>query len=126
MIRFCIKTAVVISLSLLSASVMLFAGSVSYTYDSWGRLSKAAYDNGKSVVFTYDPAGNLTSQQVSPVSAGDVYPDNALTLKDAIVSLQIAAGHKPQNVAVNADVNQNKVISVEEAVFVLQKVAGLM
>jgi hypothetical protein len=125
MSRFCIKiAAVVISLSLVSASVMLFAGSVSFTYDQWGRIVKAAYDNGKSVTYTYDQAGNIVSRQTSPVSAGDVYPDNALTLKDAIVALQVAAGAKPPSVAAGADVNQNNVISVEEAVFVLQKVAG--
>jgi hypothetical protein len=33
---------------------------VTYTYDMLGRLSVAAYDNGKQITYTYDPAGNRT------------------------------------------------------------------
>lgn len=29
-----------------------------YVYDALGRLSTASYDNGKQVVYGYDPAGN--------------------------------------------------------------------
>jgi len=37
-----------------------YAG-VTYTYDDLGRLTKAAYDNGKEIDYNYDPAGNRTS-----------------------------------------------------------------
>jgi YD repeat-containing protein len=37
-----------------------FAG-VAYTYDDLGRLTKAAYDNGKEIDYSYDPAGNRGS-----------------------------------------------------------------
>ena len=33
---------------------------VTYTYDTLGRLSVATYDNGKTITYTYDPAGNRT------------------------------------------------------------------
>ncbi|HWA90099.1 MAG TPA: RHS repeat domain-containing protein [Rhizomicrobium sp.] len=33
---------------------------VSYQYDTLGRLSSASYDNGRQIVYTYDPAGNRT------------------------------------------------------------------
>jgi hypothetical protein len=33
---------------------------VTYTYDTLGRLSVAAYDNGKEIDYHYDPAGNRT------------------------------------------------------------------
>jgi YD repeat-containing protein len=33
---------------------------VTYTYDTLGRLSLATYDNGKTITYTYDPAGNRT------------------------------------------------------------------
>jgi hypothetical protein len=33
---------------------------VNYTYDTLGRLSVAAYDNGKEIDYHYDPAGNRT------------------------------------------------------------------
>jgi YD repeat-containing protein len=33
---------------------------VTYAYDNLGRLSTAAYDNGKQITYNYDPAGNRT------------------------------------------------------------------
>lgn len=38
------------------------AGSVSYTYDTLGRLTRAAYSNGTVIVYTYDATGNRTTQ----------------------------------------------------------------
>lgn len=35
---------------------------VTYTYDLSGRIATALYDNGICVVYTYDAAGNRTSQ----------------------------------------------------------------
>lgn len=43
----------------------LHAGSVSYTYDSLGRLSKASYANGVVITYVYDAAGNRTSYTVT-------------------------------------------------------------
>lgn len=40
------------------------AGSVAYTYDSLGRLSKATYANGVVITYVYDAAGNRTSYTV--------------------------------------------------------------
>lgn len=31
----------------------------SYTYDDLNRLTKVAYDDGRSISYTYDAAGNL-------------------------------------------------------------------
>lgn len=41
------------------------AGSVAYTYDSLGRLSKATYANGVVITYVYDAAGNRTSYTVA-------------------------------------------------------------
>jgi len=43
----------------------LQAGSVTYTYDSLGRLTQATYNNGVVIVYVYDAAGNRTSYTVS-------------------------------------------------------------
>lgn len=43
----------------------LHAGSVAYTYDSLGRLSKATYANGVVITYVYDAAGNRTSYTVA-------------------------------------------------------------
>ena len=32
-----------------------------YTYDDLGRVSTVTYDNGKQIIYSYDPAGNRTS-----------------------------------------------------------------
>lgn len=39
------------------------AGTVTYTYDEAGRLTKADYGRGKSITYTYDEAGNLLEQK---------------------------------------------------------------
>lgn len=41
------------------------AGSVSYTYDTLGRLTRAAYSNGTVIVYTYDASGNRTTQVIT-------------------------------------------------------------
>lgn len=63
----------------LAASTLLLAGFVigdagaatTYTYDDLGRLTKATYDNGKEIDYSYDPAGNRTQvvTQASPPMA---------------------------------------------------------
>jgi YD repeat-containing protein len=42
-----------------------FAQGVNYTYDNAGRLTRVDYDNGTSIVYVYDPAGNLLSRTVT-------------------------------------------------------------
>ncbi|MPV68715.1 MULTISPECIES: RHS repeat domain-containing protein [unclassified Burkholderia] len=52
------------ALALLLASAAASSGSISYTYDSLGRLTKAVFNNGSStttVTYNYDAAGNRTS-----------------------------------------------------------------
>lgn len=50
-------------LALLCGSLQ--AGSVAYTYDSLGRLSKATYSNGVVITYVYDASGNRTSYTVA-------------------------------------------------------------
>ena len=38
------------------------AGSVSYAYDTLGRLTTASYSNGVVITYSYDAAGNRSSQ----------------------------------------------------------------
>jgi YD repeat-containing protein len=38
-----------------------WAETITYTYDPLGRVTKVAYDNGASIVYNYDAAGNRTS-----------------------------------------------------------------
>lgn len=41
------------------------AGSVSYTYDSLGRLTRVAYSNGTVITYVYDAVGNRSSVVVT-------------------------------------------------------------
>lgn len=43
------------------------AGSVTYTYDALGRLKTATYSNGAVITYSYDAAGNRTSQVTTGV-----------------------------------------------------------
>jgi len=50
-------------LALIASAAFVSSGSNAatvYTYDTLGRLKQAAYDNGKEIDYTYDPAGNRT------------------------------------------------------------------
>jgi YD repeat-containing protein len=49
----------VAALSYLALWSAAYAG-VTYAYDDLGRLCTATYDNGKTIAYTYDPAGNRT------------------------------------------------------------------
>lgn len=47
---------------LIVLSGVLQAGSVTYTYDTLGRLKTATYSNGTVITYNYDAAGNRVSQ----------------------------------------------------------------
>lgn len=53
-----------IALALVGASAIATSGSITYTYDPLGRLTKAVFNNGSTtttVIYNYDAAGNRTS-----------------------------------------------------------------
>jgi len=56
-----IRTLLVGSMAALLAAPLV-AGSVSYTYDSLGRLKTATYSSGVVITYSYDAAGNRSSQ----------------------------------------------------------------
>ena len=46
------------------------AGNVNYTYDTTGRLVQVDFGNGKAIVYSYDPAGNILNRTVLATAAG--------------------------------------------------------
>ena len=42
-----------------------WAGSVTYTYDTLGRITQAAYSTGVVIAYVYDAAGNRSSYVIS-------------------------------------------------------------
>ena len=57
------KAGLILAGVLLSSNAL--AGSVSYTYDTLGRLAKATYSTGMVIIYTYDAAGNRSSTVIS-------------------------------------------------------------
>lgn len=52
------------------AAVTGSAGSASLSYDSLGRLIQITYDNGTTIAYTYDAAGNRTGAVVTCGTTG--------------------------------------------------------
>ena len=71
----------------------------------------------KNFGLEYDPSGFL----------GDIDGDHVVDLADAILALKVASGVDTagENVTVDADVNGDGKIGLEEAIYVLQAVAEL-
>ena len=87
-----------------------------YTYDTTGRLTMVAYDDGSSITYNYDNTGNLLQQAIFIEMA----------LADVILVLQVLSGIEPAPaVYKEADVDGDNKIGLEEVIYILQKVSGL-
>lgn len=96
------------------------AGTVAiYTYDKAGRLIGVDYSAGKYIAYKYDNAGNLLSRTVGNNAPGDVYADSLIDLKDAIMALKVASRLEAERALFRGDVNGDRKIGVEEAIYVL-------
>ena len=88
----------------------------SYTYDGAGRLAQVTYDNGSTITYTYDLAGNLL-QRVLEVE---------LSLADAIRALQVlteVASDSP--IYEESDMSKDGKIGLEEVFYILQKMSDV-
>ena len=52
------KAVFIITFLFLSLSSLAFAGSISYEYDSRGRLEMTIYSDGTTIEYSYDNIGN--------------------------------------------------------------------
>ena len=107
----------------------VFAYETTYTYDALNRLTSTTYNDGTSrivVTYQYDTADNRLSRIVKMLLAGDLDGDSAITLTDAIVTMQIISGIAPGlSVTQSADINKDGKIGLSEAIYILQKIAGV-
>jgi YD repeat-containing protein len=79
---------------------LLDAETVAYTYDANGRMLRATYGTGQTVIHahTFDKAGNLLTAIVTgalppgPLAQHDYNGDNVTDLKDLILGLQVLSG----------------------------------
>ena len=59
------------------------------------------------------------------ITPGDIDDDEAVSLKDAILVLQILSGNTPSSIVYKeSDLNGDGKLGIEEAIYILQKVSG--
>jgi YD repeat-containing protein len=68
------------------------AGTAQYTYDSSNRLVQVQYDNGVTIRYTYDAAGNRLSRQVTAPGQLSSIPASLFTPVSPSSSARTAAG----------------------------------
>ena len=86
-----------------------------YTYDTVGRLTSVTYDDGSSITYNYDNAGNILKETIFI----------EMTLADAILVLQILAGiEPPATIYKEADVDGDNRTGLKEVIYILQRVSG--
>jgi len=120
------------------------AGTVTYTYDEAGRLTKAVYAD-KEIIYKYDKSGNLLQRQVvgaaGLIADGDVAPlgsrDGKVNVGDALVALRFALTLESPTLEdiAHGDVapldaegkpDPDGVINVGDALVILRKALGII
>jgi hypothetical protein len=111
------------------SAVPVFAYETTYTYDKLRRLTSATHNDGTGrmvVTYQYDAVGNRLSKLTRMMVKGDLDGDSAITVADAIASLQIISGITPNlSIIQSAEVNSDGRIGLPEAIYILQKTAGM-
>lgn len=122
-----------------------------YQYDTTGRLTKVIYDDGSSIEYQYDNAGNIISTNICVPTGqevcgdhvdnncdgrtdegccpaeGDVNQDNSVTAADALMAFQYYLGLTNINQCQQdqADVNNDNSITPSDALCIFQEYLGL-
>jgi YD repeat-containing protein len=68
--RLCAAVVLAVGMVLTALPASAASDSVSYTYDTLGRVTRMAYANGTSVVYSYDAAGNRTGAVTTCSASG--------------------------------------------------------
>lgn len=101
---------------------------LTYAYDSAGRLTGAALNYGVDITYVYDVTGNRSNRIVTieAPEAGDMNNDGAINLDDAVLTLQLLSGVMTETPVCKAgDINSNNRIDLAETLWILRTIAGL-
>jgi len=111
------------------SAVTVFAYETTYTYDKLSRLTSVTHNDGAGrivVTYQYDTVGNRLSIITRMMVKGDLDGDGAITVADVIATLQIISGITPNlSIIQSAEVNSDGKIGLPEAIYILQKTAGV-
>jgi len=95
------------------------ANSITYSYDSAGRLTKVDYGNGTGITYAYDNAGNLLNR--SAFSFCNLKRTGSTTVSDVQTIINEALGTAP---AVD-DLNHDGVVNVADVQILINAALGL-
>lgn len=99
---------------------------VNYQYDNLYRLTRVERSDGIVTEYRYDGAGNRLSRAIRAIVTGDLNGDGVVTVADAVMTMQVISGITPgQEINQSARVVGDDSIGLTEAIYVLQKTAGL-
>lgn len=93
---------------------------VSYSWDWFNAVPTGTQDSGWLDVLNK----GLHLPPMQGILAGDITGDGVVTIKDAIVSLQIMAGYPAVIIDIDSEINADSRIGVAESIYALRKVAG--
>jgi YD repeat-containing protein len=79
--------------TLSNALAMPAIAGAAFTYDALGRIVSVRYDDGKQIVYTYDPAGNRTQEVVSATTVNRA----PIAVTDALVLSPVANDSDPDS-----------------------------
>lgn len=97
---------------------------VNYQYDDLYRLTRVERSDGIVTEYQYDAAGNRLSRVIRVIVTGDLNGDSAVTVADAVMTMQILSGISPgQQVIPSAGIAGDDRIGLAEAIFILQTLA---
>lgn len=88
------------------------------------------WSGAETVTFTAMDPGNLSGSDaatfmVTVIEAGDLDQNFNVELYDVVLALQVVVGYQPEGVPKESDLNADGKIGLAEAIYVLQKLAGL-
>lgn len=114
------------------------AGVTTYGYDEMDRLTRTDYDNGSSIIYSYDEIGNLLADTrfSSIPNDGDLNGDGRTTVLDVMIALRISTGNVSATASdlAHGDVapladgkpSADGAITIADAQVLLQKAVGLI
>ena len=112
--------AVVATMAGLVTGNSIDAATSQYEYDDVGRMTKVTFDDGTSVAYKYDAAGNLLN--VSSGEPGDVNNDGGVNAVDVQLVINAALGIETD---FNSDINTDGSVNAVDVQLVINGALGI-